>query len=89
MKRIVSFLSTLCVLVLILLPCAAAADIPKPTSSFFVNDFAGVISESDRRTMQSQGESLYSACGAQVVVATVSNLGGDDIESYSLNMARS
>ena len=89
MKRIVSFLSTLCVLVLILLPCAAAADIPKPTSSFFVNDFAGVITESDRRTMQSQGESLYSACGAQVVVATVSDLGGDDIESYSLNMARS
>ena len=39
--------------------------------------------------MQSQGESLYSACGAQVVVATVSDLGGDDIESYSLNMARS
>ncbi len=39
--------------------------------------------------MQSQGESLYSACGAQVVVATVSDLGGNDIESYSLNMARS
>lgn len=89
MKRIVSFLSTLCVLVLILLPCVSAAEIPKLTSSFFVNDFAGVITESDRRTMQNQGESLYNACGAQVVVATVPDLGGDDIESYSLNMARS
>ena len=89
MKRLVTLSVLLCVFFLMFSPCVSAAEIPKPTSSFFVNDFAGVITESDRRTMQNQGESLYNACGAQVVVATVSDLGGDDIESYSLDMARS
>lgn len=88
MKKFVSLAVTVCVLLLMLLPFASALDIPKPTADFFVNDFANVISESDRRTMQNQGEKLYKACKAQVVVATVSTLGGSDLETYSLKMAR-
>ncbi len=88
MKKIFSLAATVCIVILMLLPFASALDIPEPTKDFFVNDFANVISESDRRTMQNQGEKLYKSCKAQVVVATVSSLGGSDLETYSLNMAR-
>lgn len=88
MKKIVSLAAAVSVFLLLLVPCAAAVSIPNPTSDFFVNDFAGVISASDKNTMQKQGEKLYAACKAQVVVATVSDLGGESIDYYSLNMAR-
>lgn len=61
---------------------------PEPTSNFFVNDFAGVISSSDRAQMQQLGEQLYHACGAQVVVVTIQSLDGMDIADYSLRLAR-
>lgn len=67
----------------------AAVSYPEPTEAFFVNDFAGVISTSDRDKMQSAGEQLYERTTAQVVVVTVDDMDGSDLDTYSLNLARS
>lgn len=61
---------------------------PKPTTAFFVNDFAGVLDSGDSEQMQKSGEQLYEKTTAQVVVVTVSDMGGKDIESYSIGLAR-
>ena len=89
MKRIFSVSSVILILFLIFSLSASAANIPKATSNFFVNDFANVISNEDEAKMQQQGEALYKACGAQVVVVTVGNTEGLSIETYSLELARS
>ena len=63
-------------------------DYPSPTSDFFVNDFASCLTEEDKSTIQALGEELYEKTKAQVVVVTVQSLGGRDIESYSIGLAR-
>lgn len=89
MKRIFSVISVILIVLSVCSFCAAAVEIPNPTSNFFVNDFANVISDSDEQKMQQQGEALYKASNAQVVVATVKSTDGEDLETYSLEMARS
>lgn len=89
MKRIITVSSAILIFISILAFNASALNIPKAKSNFFVNDFANVISNDDENKMQKQGEALYKACGAQVVVVTVKSLDGADIESYSLELARS
>lgn len=63
-------------------------DYPSPTSDFFVNDFASCLTDEDKSTIQALGEELYKKTKAQVVVVTVQSLGGRDIESYSIGLAR-
>ena len=89
MKKIYTVFAALAVFLVIFTNVAFAADLPKPTKNFFVNDFANVISNADEEKMQQQGEALFKECGAQVVVVTVKSLNGEDLESYSLNLARS
>ena len=89
MKKIYTVFAALVVFLVLFSNVAFAADLPKPTKNFFVNDFANVISNADEEKMQQQGEALFKECGAQVVVVTVKNLNGEDLESYSLNLARS
>ena len=89
MKKIFTAVAAIILCISLLTITVAAAVIPKPKDNFFVNDFADVISAADEQKMQAQGEALYKKCGAQVVVATVKTLDGSDIESYSLEMARS
>lgn len=89
MKKIYAALCAVFALLIVLTTTAFAADLPKPTSNFFVNDFANVISDADEKKMQKQGEALYEKCGAQVVVVTIKSLNGADLESYSLELARS
>lgn len=89
MKRILSVSSVILILTLIFSFSASAAKMPQATRNFFVNDFANVISNEDEAKMQQQGEALYKACGAQAVVVTVGSTDGEDIESYSLELARS
>lgn len=89
MKKIYTVFAALAVFLLLFSNVAFAADLPKPTKNFFVNDFANVISNADEEKMQQQGEALFKECGAQVVVVTVKSLNGEDLESYSLNLARS
>lgn len=84
-------LQAVCLVVLILFigisaPLCAAANYPTPTSEFFVNDFAGVLSSETRDAIQRIGKSLEDMTTAQVVVVTVSSLEGEDIDSYAYEL---
>ncbi|MGI6270623.1 MAG: TPM domain-containing protein [Candidatus Howiella sp.] len=89
MKKIYAvFVAAYLFFLLLTMPASAAVSYPQPTDNFFVNDFANVVDPSAEAAMQTQGEKLYYACKAQVVVVTVESLQGSDIESYSIGLAR-
>lgn len=80
---------TLLVLALSVVAVVAEIDVPKPTSRFFVNDFAGVMDEGAENEIYEAGVQLYEKTGAQVVAVTVDSLDGASIEDYGLALARS
>ncbi len=63
-----------------------AVSYPAPTSNFFINDFANVISDSDENEILQKGIALYNATKAQVVVVTVDSLEGMQVNDYALNL---
>ncbi len=63
-----------------------AVSYPSPTSNFFVNDFANVISDLDENEMLNKGAALYKATKAQVVVVTVDSLEGMEVNDYALEL---
>lgn len=68
---------------------SSAADLPKPTSNFFVNDFAGVIDSSTEQEIQNAAVQLYEKSGgAQVVVVTIDSLEGESLEMYAARLFR-
>lgn len=79
-----SFVVSLCFLILFSLYGAAV----NPTKSFYVNDYANVLTENLKQYIVSTSSTLYNKTGAQVVVLTVESLDNMDIKSYSLNIAR-
>lgn len=88
MKKLFSITALVCALCIVFsVTSVCASGKLQPTKDFFVNDFAGVISEEDYRKMYNEGVNLYKACKAQVVAVTVNNLGGEEIEDYSYNLA--
>jgi uncharacterized protein len=80
-----SFAATLIFLIILMLSqYAFAEDIyPSPTEVFFVNDFAGVISDDTERQIAEMGKELEAKTGAQVVLVTLDTLDGEDIENYA------
>ncbi|MGL6198479.1 MAG: TPM domain-containing protein [Lachnospiraceae bacterium] len=70
------------------LPVNAGIQIPNPTTDFFVNDFANVLSSEVKNQINQQSRQYQNNDGLQVVVATVDSLEGNSIEDYSLAMAR-
>lgn len=87
MKRLqAAVLVILILLISISVPASAKADYPAPTTEFFVNDFAGVLSRETRDNIQRIGKGLEDATTAQVVVVTVSSLDGEDIDSYAYEL---
>ena len=65
---------------------ALGANIPKPSESFYVADYAGVLSQQTTEHIISQNITLVENTGAQIVVATVDFIGGDDIDDYAYRM---
>ena len=88
MKRIVSLLASLFLLAVITVPVLAAG-IPQPTSDFYVNDFANVLSDSTEKMILQDSAALADKTGAQVVVVTIDSLDGQVLETYSLDLLRS
>ncbi len=75
----------LAVLLLLALPSfAAAANFPKPTG--FVNDFAGVINQSEKTQLTNIITQFEKETGNEIAVATVPSLGGEPIENYAVGM---
>ena len=64
-------------------PVTYASDYPSPTSAFYVNDFANILSDDTEREILSEGVKLASETKAQVVVVTVNSLEGDSVENYA------
>lgn len=81
---------TAAILAALLLVAAAlcGAAYPSPTSDFFVNDYAGVLSPDTKAYIMEQSASLAQETGAQIVVLTVRSLDGEDPASYALNVGR-
>ena len=67
---------------------AAASAYPSPTSAFFVNDFADVVTAKDEQIMCAVGQALDRKTTAQVVLCTVETLDGKALETYSLELGR-
>lgn len=67
----------------------AAITVPSHTDSFFVNDFAGVLSAETEQYIMQQSKAWNESDGTQVVVTTIPSLEGNAIEDYALEMARS
>ncbi len=63
--------------------------IVKPTSNFYVNDYADILSEETEKYIMNRSVALNNVDGTQIVVVTVKNLEGMSLESYSLEVARS
>lgn len=60
----------------------------QPTSSFYVNDYASLLSENTKEYIQKANEHLYSKTGSQIVVVTIPNLEGNSLEEYATELFR-
>ena len=63
--------------------------IVSPTSEFYVNDYADILSEESVAYIIEKSEQLNEIDGTQIVVVTIPSLEGAVLEEYSLELARS
>lgn len=61
----------------------ASATIVKPTSQFYVNDYANILSSETEQYIMNTNVELQKKTGAQIVVVTVKSLEGKSIEDYA------
>ena len=87
MKRLISIAAVLLVL-FALCGCEEKDKYPEPTDNFYVNDFADVMTDSDEGEFLSRAVALEKATTAQVVIATVEDLGGDEPYEYATELGR-
>ncbi|MGE5614365.1 MAG: TPM domain-containing protein [Bacillota bacterium] len=78
----------LILITLFVFPAAIRAEVnyPDPTFGFFVNDFAGVLSQSTEEKILDIGRQLEDKTSAQVVAVTVNSLEGEDIDAYAVEL---
>lgn len=60
----------------------------EPTSDFYVNDYANLLSNDVQEYIISTNKTLNSQTGAQIVVVTVKNLEGQSLEEYATALFR-
>lgn len=65
-----------------------AFNVVKPTSNFYVNDYANILSNETEEYIMSHSVGLNNKNGTQIIVVTVKNLDGASVEDYSLKVAR-
>lgn len=86
-KRTIVALAIFVVMFLMVFPSFAAANIPAPTSEFYVNDFAGIFSPEQKQELMNKAVSFAEQNdGVQIVVTTVKSLEGLDAEDYAYQM---
>lgn len=59
-----------------------------PTTDFYVNDYANILSDETEKYILENSEALANETRAQIVVVTVKNLEGRDLESYATELYR-
>lgn len=69
-------------------PVTAQAPLSLPQPVGYVNDFANVISSSDRAQIEDLARRVNAATKGDVVVVTMADLGGRPVEEVALNLGR-
>lgn len=77
------FLLLFIVLILNNMTSVTLAAVISPTSDFYVNDNAGVLSATTKQYIMNTNVELQKKTGAQIVVVTVKSLDGMSIEDYA------
>ncbi len=83
MKRIVFALA--CIMACLSIQAQA---LEAPAKLFYAADYASVLSDQTETFVVEQSAALAEATGAQIVVATVRDLGGRDVMDYGLDLLR-
>lgn len=83
----------ICLILLVSLLCTAAVSAevqipPAPTSSIYVQDYAGVLSNDSKAQINDISAKLAEQTKAQVVVVTVKSLNGQPIDELGLGILR-
>ena len=63
-----------------------AVNYPQPSDVFYVSDYANVIDTQTIEHIVEKNDILYEACGAQIVIVTVTGLGGESISRYTAGL---
>lgn len=82
------YVYSLIIFLFLLFPIMSYA-IVKPTSSFYVNDYADLLSSETEKYILEKSVALHNTDGTQIVVVTVSNLEGMSIEEYAYKLFNS
>ena len=62
--------------------------IVNPTSNFYVNDYANILSSETEEYIMDKSVAINNIDGTQIVVVTVNDLEGDSIEDYAVDLFR-
>lgn len=90
MKRLLLLLMVFCQLLAAPLKVGAEAKVPpRPATSIYVQDQAGVLSKNTKAVISAYSTALQKKTKAQIVVLTVPSLKGQSLEDYSLTVLRS
>ncbi len=84
--RNLSALFITAILAVSFLSLTALASVPDRPSNQYVLDSAGVLSEETEKEIISENQKLFKETGAEIVVAAVDFLDGEDIDDYVYNM---
>lgn len=84
-KRI-SAITLIVILISLSMSVTFAAKYPSPTDNFYVNDFAGILSDETEQAIMETSVPLADKTGAQIVVVTVDSTDGKDIETYAYEL---
>lgn len=88
LKRISCFLIIFLILLSAKSSIFAKTETVKPTSDFYVNDYAGVLTEETKNYIIKTNAELQQKTGAQIVVVTIKNLENISIEEYATTLFR-
>lgn len=88
MKRVLKIAAVLLLAAVCLCGCGEESGFPTPTDSFYVNDFADVITPEAESEMLSRAAALEQKTTAQVVTVTVEDLDGEEPADYALQIGR-
>jgi len=88
LKKRIRAITLLVILLSLYTPMTFAATYPQPTSNFYVNDFADILSADTEQAIMDASVPLAQQTGAQIVVVTIDTMDGQDIETYANTLFR-